>query len=57
MSIEEPFHTDNTDLGDLESEQLYLEVIIELDFFFLSSEYFFLYDIIGSEYSTKTSIR
>ncbi|CAF3951788.1 unnamed protein product, partial [Rotaria sordida] len=25
MATEEPFHTDNTDLGDLESEQLYLE--------------------------------
>jgi hypothetical protein len=31
MATEELFHTDNTGLGDLESEQLYLEVII---FFF-----------------------
>jgi hypothetical protein len=28
MATEEPFHTDNTGLGDLESEQLYLEVNI-----------------------------
>ncbi|CAF4948418.1 unnamed protein product, partial [Rotaria sp. Silwood1] len=25
MTTEEPFHTEHTDLGDLESEQLYLE--------------------------------
>ncbi|CAF5212987.1 unnamed protein product, partial [Rotaria magnacalcarata] len=25
MATEEPFHIDHTDLGDLESEQLYLE--------------------------------
>jgi len=29
MTTEEPFHTDNTGLGDLESEQLYLEVNID----------------------------
>jgi hypothetical protein len=38
MATEEPFHTDNTGLGDLESEQLYLEVkiysIFLLIFFF-----------------------
>jgi hypothetical protein len=28
MATDEPFHTDNTGLGDLESEQLYLEVNI-----------------------------
>jgi hypothetical protein len=28
MATEELFHTDNTGLGDLESEQLYLEVNI-----------------------------
>lgn len=26
MTTEEPFQTDQTDIGDLESEQLYLEV-------------------------------
>jgi len=28
MARDEPFHIDNTGLGDLESEQLYLEVKI-----------------------------
>jgi hypothetical protein len=28
MNTEEPFQTDNSGLGDLESEQLYLEVKI-----------------------------
>ena len=52
MATEGPFHTDNNGLGDLESEQLYLEVkrIFRDLSFFLKTEY-----ILGCKYPSKTS--
>jgi hypothetical protein len=54
MTTDEPFPIDNSGLGDLESEQLYLEVKT-IDIVHLSFDIVLL-SLVGSQYTSETSI-